>query len=196
MLWGNKDKVKPISKHTRFEALVRPHVKSLYQTAYRFCGNKADAEDLIQDLLLKLYPKYDELVNIENLKAWMSRILYHLYIDTIRQNDRRPDVAADINPDDVLDEQNNHSTPESDLSNSLILKNIQDAMQGLNTDQKTIVVLHDFEEYTLPELAIMLDTPVGTLKSRLHRARMALRKKLQKKDIKEEPFVELERVTR
>ncbi len=196
MLWGNKHKLEPISKHARFEVLVRPHVKSLYQTAYRFCGNPSDAEDLIQDLLLKLYPKYDELIKIENVKAWMARILYHLYIDTIRQNDRRPDIVADISPDDVISELHNNATPESDFSNSLILKNIQDAMQSLNADQKAIVVLHDLEEYTLPELSEMLDTPVGTLKSRLHRARMALRKRLQKKDINGEPFVELERVTR
>ena len=54
MSWGKKQNVKSISKHVRFEAIVRPHVKALYQVAYRFCGNHADSEDLIQDLLLKL----------------------------------------------------------------------------------------------------------------------------------------------
>ena len=197
MAWGKKDSVKSISKHTRFEAIVRPHVKALYQTAYRFCGNQADAEDLIQDLLLKLYPKYDQLVNIENLKAWMSRVLYHLYIDNIRQNDRRPDTVSDIEPDDVLnDTQLSVSTPESELDNSLIQNEISIAMQCLNADQKALVVLHDMEEYTLPELSKMLDTPIGTLKSRLHRARAALREKLVIRAKNKEPFAGTKRVSK
>ncbi len=195
MNWGRKENVKSISKHTRFEAIVRPHVKALYQIAYRFCGNKADSEDLIQDLLLKLYPKYDELVKIENLKPWMSRVLYHLYIDKIRQNDRRPDVVMDVDPDTVLSELNNRvSSPESELDNSLIQKEINDAMQLLNADQKALVVLHDMEQYTLPELSIMLDTPVGTLKSRLHRARASLRETLLKRSTNMEPFLQTRRV--
>jgi len=197
MMWGKNKNVKSISKHDRFESIVRPHINSLYQIAYRFCGNQADSEDLIQDLLLKLYPKYDEMVKIENIKPWMSRVLYHLYIDKIRQNDRRPDIAAEIDPDTVQDDFNNNlATPESELGNSLIQKNIYQAMQKLKTDQKALVVLHDIEEYTLPELSTMLDTPVGTLKSRLHRARASLRQSLQKNTPKMEPLSENKRVNK
>ncbi|MFV2060236.1 MAG: RNA polymerase sigma factor [Gammaproteobacteria bacterium] len=195
MDWGKNSNVKSHSKHDRFESVVRPHINALYQTAYRFCGNQADAEDLIQDLLLKLYPKYDEMLKIENLKSWMSRVLYHLYIDTIRQNDRRPDISAEIDPDTVLDELNtNGSSPEIELSNLLIQKDIYSAMQNLNANQKALVVLHDIEEYTLPELSKMLETPVGTLKSRLHRARASLRETLQKRPYKMEPFAKIKRV--
>jgi len=195
MDWGKSSNVKSLSKHDRFESIVRPHINALYQTAYRFCGNQADAEDLIQDLLLKLYPKYDEMLKIENLKSWMSRVLYHLYIDTIRQNDRRPDISTEIDPDTVLDElHTNGSSPETELSNLLIQKDIYSAMQNLNANQKALVVLHDIEEYTLPELSKMLDTPVGTLKSRLHRARASLRETLQKRTYKMEPLLEIKRV--
>lgn len=196
MIWTKVKNVKSISKHAHFEAIVRPHLKSLYQTAYRFCANQADAEDLIQDLLLKLYPKYPELIKIESPKSWMARVLYHLYIDKIRQNDRRPDIAVDIDPDVVIDDfQCKYSTPELDLDNSLIQDEIISAMQGLNADQKALVVLHDMEEYTLPELSKMLDTPVGTLKSRLHRARASLRETLLKRSKNTEPLSEFKRVT-
>ncbi|MFV1982821.1 MAG: RNA polymerase sigma factor [Thiohalomonadales bacterium] len=194
MNWGNSKNITSISKHARFELIVRPHITALYQTAYRFCGNQVDAEDLIQDLLLKLYPKYDELIKIENLKSWMSRVLYHLYIDKIRQYDRRPDIAPDIDPDAINNIHTHADTPETDLDNSLIRKEISCAMQVLNADQKALIVLHDMEEYTLPELSKMLDTPVGTLKSRLHRARHSLRETLQKRAQKLEPFPEFKRV--
>jgi len=197
MSWEIKGNSKTVSKHARFEEIVRPHINALYQTAYRFCGNKADAEDLIQDLLLKLYPKYDELVLIENLKPWMSRVLYHLYIDKIRKNERRPDVVNDIDPDTILDGYlDDNTTPESELDKLLIQKKIVSAMQRLNADQKALVVLHDIEEYTLPELSKMLDTPVGTLKSRLHRARSSLRETLQNRAKSTEPFTEIKRVSK
>jgi len=197
MIWSKKNNISSISKHANFESLVRPHINALFQTAYRFCGNQADAEDLIQDLLLKLYPKYQELIKIENLKPWMSRVLYHLYIDKIRQNDRRPDIACEVDPEDVIDEfQNAPSTPELEYHNSLIQKKLLHAMQSLNVDQKTLVVLHDLEEYTLPEIAVMLDTPLGTLKSRLHRARVSLREILIKRTKNTEPFTDIKRVTK
>jgi RNA polymerase sigma-70 factor (ECF subfamily) len=194
-MWGKGKSVKSLSKHTCFEAIVRPHITSLYQLAYRFCGNQADAEDLIQDLLLKLYPKCEELEKIENKKSWMSRVLYHLYIDKIRQNSRRPDIVHDLDPDTVSDSVHiDNTTPEAELNNSLIQKEINHAMQSLNADQKALVVLHDMEEYTLPELSKMLDTPIGTLKSRLHRARASLRETLQKRTHKMEPISEFKRV--
>jgi len=195
MVWGKKKNSETISKHAHFELMVRPHVNALYQIAYRFCGNQADAEDLIQDLLLKLYPKYEELIQIENLKPWMSRVLYHLYIDKIRQNDRRPNIISDVEPDDIIDDSISRiATPESELDNLLIQNEISSAMLSLNADQKSLLVLHDIEEYTLPELSTMLDTPLGTLKSRLHRARASLRQKLEIRAQNKEPFTETKRV--
>ena len=127
----------------------------------------------------------------------MSRVLYYLYIDKIRQNDRRPNVVMDVDPDSVIhDFYQDSSIPELELGNSLIQKEIVMALKKLNANQKALIVLHDMEEYTLPELSKMLDTPVGTLKSRLHRARASLRETLQKRTKNTEPFTDFKRVTK
>lgn len=174
--WGKKN------THTEFENLIQPYLEGLYRLAYRFSGNQHDAEDLIQDLLLKLYPRFSELTSIENPRSWMSRVLYNLFIDKQRQLSRTPAIASEQDPDlQPLEHQNWLSKPEDDLNNLLIQKHISKAMNSLNADQRSLIVLHDIEEFTLPELSAMLDTPVGTLKSRIHRARAKLREKLSKK---------------
>lgn len=73
----------------RFAELLRPHVEYLYRLAWRFIASEADAEDLVQDLLLKLYPRTAELAAVEVLRPWLARVLYRQYVDTVRQQGRR-----------------------------------------------------------------------------------------------------------
>ena len=68
-----------------FEDLLRPQVEYLYRLAWRFTGSVADAEDLVQDVLIKLFPRTQELLDIEKLRPWLARVLYHQYIDSVRQ---------------------------------------------------------------------------------------------------------------
>ena len=75
---------------SQFENLLRPHVEHLYRLAWRFTGNKADAEDLVQDVLLKLYRRTHELARIEQLRPWLAKVLYHQYIELVRQRARSP----------------------------------------------------------------------------------------------------------
>src|SRR5258708_14368480 len=87
---------------SNFEKLLRPQVEYLYRLAWRFTGSVADAEDLVQDVLLKLYPRTRELVNIEQLRPWLARVLYRQYVDLVRQRARSPiiELAADAEGDD------------------------------------------------------------------------------------------------
>src|SRR2546427_11926419 len=80
-----------------FEDLLRPQVEYLYRLAWRFTGSVADAEDLVQDVLLKLYPRTRQLVDIERLRPWLARVLYREDVDLVRQRARSPiaDLAAD-----------------------------------------------------------------------------------------------------
>ncbi len=76
--------------HAQFEKLVSPHFNNLYKLAYRLTGQRDNAEDLVQDLLLKIYPRLEEMQGIDKLAAWLSRVLYRLFIDQYRQQQRQP----------------------------------------------------------------------------------------------------------
>jgi RNA polymerase sigma-70 factor (ECF subfamily) len=165
------------SAQSEFERLVAPHVDHLYRLAYRFTGNAQDAEDLVQDLLVKLFPRLQEIKDIEKLRPWLDRVLYRMFVDRIRQNQRRPIADADeIDPDEIARSDGN---PETDLEQQLTQERLQAAYTRLNEDHRALLAMHDIEGYTLLELESMLDTPIGTLKSRLHRARKRLRENLE-----------------
>lgn len=168
-----------------FESLLAPNMEHLYRLAFRFTGSRNDAEDLLQDLLVKLYPRRDELAALERLRPWLTRTLYHLFIDQQRKAGRTPETGpGDPESTAALDPA---TDPESATETSLRLRCIERALAKLNPDQRALVALHDIEGYGLPELERLLDTPVGTLKSRLHRARARLRADLERQM---EPFPE------
>lgn len=167
--------------HQQFELMLRPHLKQMYRLGYRLTGNREDAEDLVQDVLLKLFPKLEEMKAIERLSPWLSRVLYRQFVDKYRQQQRQ---ALNLVDDDIEDEQltelESVSGPE-DLANSeLTLGMLGQAIDRLNEDQRQLILLHDVEGYSLPELQDLLDVPLGTLKSRLNRARGQLRESVKK----------------
>ena len=162
-----------------FEDLVRPQVEYLFRLAWRFTGNVADAEDLVQDVLLKLFPRTQEMLGIQRLRPWLARVLYHQYVDSVRQRARTPvlQLVADADSEeDPLDKvAATREGPEEYVERSGQRDLILSALRQLNPEQRAVVTMHDVEGYSLEELETMLETPVGTLKSRLHRARQRLR---------------------
>ncbi len=173
-----------------FEDLVGPHIDHLYRLSYRFTGSREDAEDLVQDLLVKLYPRQAEIESIERLRPWLARVLYRLFIDRVRQAGRSVlSVVEDSEePDDQID--SGISTEEL-VEGALTQERLQESFSLLNEDQRILLALHDIEGYTLTELVDVLDAPLGTLKSRLNRSRTKLREHLSR-----EPFAEARRVNR
>lgn len=158
-----------------FEELVAPHIDRLYRLGYRFSGTRHDAEDLLQELLTRLYPKGKELSGIEELGPWLSKSLYHLFIDQNRRSTRSSvalmeDMGMDIETAICV-----NGGPDISLARQQTYARLEKALFTLNFEQRSLVAMHDMEGYTLPELSGMLDTPLGTLKSRLHRARASLR---------------------
>lgn len=171
-----------------FENRVAPHIERLYRLAYRFCGAVQPAEDLVQDLLLKLYLKRRELAAVENLSPWLSRALYNHFIDVTRREQRSP--LHDAQDEATLTSMPSQAaTPEQEAENRSLHGQLLQAMEGLAPEQRALIGLHDIEGYTLQELEAMLETPIGTLKSRLHRGRKQLRDSLQM-----EPFSSPQRV--
>ena len=176
----------PVSPYRRarpatsnFEDLLRPQVEYLYRLAWRFTGSAADAEDLVQDVLLKLYPRTQELLKIERLRPWLARVLYRQYVDSVRQRARSPiavlatDAEGEDNPLDTLPAMTDG--PEEHAERSWWRERILAALERLNPEQRTVLTMHDVEGYSLEELETILEAPLGTLKSRLHRARQRLR---------------------
>ena len=160
-------------KEKSFETLIAPHMNNLFKVAYQYTGNQHDAEDLLQDLLIYLFAKQDELNHIEKLKPWLMRCLYNKFIDMYRQNKRQP-VLEDIHDEKIqplFKHYDNHHL--TDQRNEIFA-----AMQTLSAEQKAVITLHDINGYNLPELAEIMSVPLGTLKSHLHRARALLKKQI------------------
>lgn len=178
---------------SEFEDLLRPHVEFLYRLAWRFTGSAADAEDLVQDVLIKLFPRTRELSAVEQLRPWLARVLYRQYVDSTRRRARSPvtqqatETEGDEDPLDGF--AGAEDSPEEQAERGQLHERILHALARLNPEQRAVVTLHDIEGYSLAELETTLDTPVGTLKSRLHRARRHLRALLAM-----EPFSASERV--
>lgn len=172
------------SQTSEFEKIIHPYILKLYRVAFRLCGSASDAEDLVQDVLVKVYPKRKTLVKLENPGPWLVKVLYRTFIDERRRMARSPlHLILQSN-----DDENNSalesiptqtSGPEEISENNQLRDRLMRAINSLNLDQRDLCILHDVEGYTLIELEEILETPIGTLKSRLHRARASLRKILQ-----------------
>ena len=157
----------------RFEQLVSPYINTLYSFAFRLCQSADDAEELVQLLLTRLFPKLEELERVESLRPWLTRSLYNLYVDSYRKQQR---TLAIISPEEMPENIiSNDKTPYENIELSHNQQVITAAMQQLNEEQRLVMLLHDAEGYTLVELAGILQTPIGTLKSRLHRGRNLVR---------------------
>ena len=160
-----------------FETLVQPHFDRLYRLAFRLTGRKAEAEDLFQELLIKAYGKLVDLVAIEEPGSWLSRVMYNLFVDeqrrfarrrmhTVEEGEMSGDGLAGLPGTD--DPAWNHERLER-------IQKLDSALSALSDEHRIIVLLHDTEGYKLTEIQELIGVPVGTVKSRLHRARARLR---------------------
>jgi RNA polymerase sigma-70 factor (ECF subfamily) len=169
---------------------VRPHLQALYRLAYRFTGRQHEAEDLLQELLTRLYTRPERLNGIESLRPWLARALYNLYIDEHRRLRRSPlghlhsTAAGGATEEDALAVQPDKNT---DLNFSTEIaqmrQHLVELVQQLPQEQRDVVILHDVEGYELQEAAEILGVAVGTVKSRLHRGHERLREWLRQRNL-------------
>ena len=172
---GNSDH----DQHASFEKLLEPHLDRLYRMAFRLAGNKSEAEDLFQDVLIKVYPRVGELIDIEIRGSWLCRIMYNHFIDTRRRYARQRLVA--VSEDRLPEGQGieelagDEPGPAVEAERRDNIMRLERALEQLSDDHRLVVLLHDTEGHKLNEIQALTGTPVGTLKSRLHRARARLR---------------------
>jgi RNA polymerase sigma-70 factor, ECF subfamily len=170
------------SQEDRFTKLVRASIKPMYSMAYRWTQNRDDAEDLVQDTLTKLLDHVDEMEKVEKLNPWLIKVLYRCYIDFHRKRARSPsqDISDWRGDTSVIDEMILHKPAKDSLGKQLGLqRDLIKALESLNNDQRNIVLLHDSEGYSAAEIASILEISIGTVKSRLHRARLNLKRFLE-----------------
>ena len=185
------------SRAKRFEKLVQPHLEAMYRFAYRLAGQQQDAEDLVQDVVLKLYPRLSELESVEQLRPWLNRVLYRHFIDQVRRKGRRADrpVSDVAEPEQQSSFLDSYAADIPDLSEQISSERLKPVMdeiiQTLSPDRRTLMLLHDVDGWSQEDIAQVLEIPVGTVKSRVHRCRAALREKLLERP---ELFPQAERV--
>jgi len=171
---------------TDFTSVLRPHMTPLYRMAYRLTGSPSDAEDLLQDTLVKAYGRRHQLAEIEQLRAWLLRVLHNTYIDQQRSKARSPlrlitrKPQESNDPDDAYEQIPSPAPgPDKLMEQKQTSAILQSAINALPADQRHICLLHDVEGYSFPEIMEILKVPLGTIKSRLHRGRENLRKLLR-----------------
>ena len=166
-----------VEQNLAFERLVRPHFDRLFRLAWRLTGAKAEAEDLFQELLIKAYGKLDDLVAIDEPGSWLCRVMYNLFIDERRRFARRRMHTVEENElaGGSLEGLPGTANPEHDNERLETLIRLDRALAQLSDEHRIVVLLHDTEGYKLDEIEALTDTPLGTVKSRLHRARARLR---------------------
>ena len=162
-----------------FTALLKPHLDRLYRLAYRLTSSAPDAEDLVQDVVLKLYQRRDELTSIRELSPWLGRVLYNHFIDDKRRYGRQPLKLVDSSVS-VDEEVGSGSEPLAETLSADTARSLSNALAKLGEDHRIVVLLHDSEGYKLREIQELTGVPMGTLKSRLHRGRERLRELLKK----------------
>lgn len=168
-----------------FERLLRDHVPALYRAAFRWTGTVDRAEDLVQELLVRLYPRLPELRGLERLRPWLLRVMYRMFVDQVRRERSSPTQAraeSGSESDPSADEDNEALDPSAGpaelAEQEFTQERIVAAWEQLGEEHRVVLSMHDIEDYSLPELAQIMEVPVGTLKSRLHRARAKLRQLL------------------
>ena len=160
-----------------FEKLVQPHFDRLWRLAFRLTGRRAEAEDLFQELPIKAFGRLDDLVTIDEPGSWLSRVMYNLFIDEQRRFIRTHMHVVDEGflPSGGLEGLAGSEDPAADSERLERLKLLDEALAQLSDEHRIIVLLHDTEGYKLAEIQALMNIPIGTVKSRLHRARGRLR---------------------
>ena len=159
---------------------------ALYVAARRMTRNSADAEDLVQDTYLRAYRAYGSFTEGTNLKAWLFRILTNSYINTYRAKQRRP-VESDLADVEDLylynrlssaDASSFSRSAEDELMDMFTDSEVKEALEDLPDNFRMPVLLADVEGFSYKEIAEILDIPIGTVMSRLHRGRKAMQRQL------------------
>jgi RNA polymerase sigma-70 factor, ECF subfamily len=164
-----------------FESEAMPHLQALYGAALRLCRNEGDAEDLVQETLLRAYRFFDTFEAGTNCKAWLFRILTNTFRNGYREHEREQEILDEVESSDANLGQFVQAAPkdtESALLGHMVSKDVEQALAAIPAEFRLAVVLADLEDFSYKEIADIMDCPAGTVMSRLFRGRKMLQKLL------------------
>jgi RNA polymerase sigma-70 factor (ECF subfamily) len=166
-----------------------PHVDGVYRFALRLSGSPDEAEDLVQDTFLRAYRAWDQYTRGTRARSWLFAICRNVFIrrvnrskrhdEIVRENAGRPDRSGAATPSDAPWMSGSHSDPETDFFDSIVDREVVEAVEALPEEYRSVVILSDVEGLPYAEIAEVMDLPVGTVKSRLFRGRRRLREALR-----------------
>src|SRR5580765_3331314 len=167
---------------TDFEREALPHLQALYAAALRMTRNEKDAEDLVQDTLLRAYRFFDTFEAGTNCKAWLFRILTNVFCNRYREREREHEVMNEAESSDANLEQflagvaknADGREAESALLGTMVSADVEKALEAVPPDFRMAVILADLEDFSYKEIAEIMDCPAGTVMSRLYRGRKIL----------------------
>src|SRR5262245_38585527 len=167
-----------------FDAEVLPQIDALYANALRLTHSRADAEDLVQETVLRAFRFFDRFERGTNVKAWLLRIQYNTFVNRYRRSTKEREIkdvmTVEPSGEDVISREALRALtdPTGNALRPLLAREIEAALETLPEDHRRVVVLADIEELSYKEIAEVLGCPIGTVMSRLHRARRTLRTRL------------------
>ena len=170
-----------------FARLLAAHQDKLYRVAYRMAGHHEDAQDLLQDALLEAYRSFKKFQRGSYFDKWLYRIMTNTFIDRQRHRKRVGTIESLDAPPPGESEGAGRDIPDwADEPSRRILHDkfdepVQKALDALPPEFRMVMILSDVEEFSYEEISEMMDTPIGTVRSRLHRARSMMRQKLTNK---------------
>ena len=175
-----------VARQEQFTEQAMEHMPSLYGAALRMTRNPADAEDLVQETYLKAYRSWDSFQQGTNLKAWLYRILTNTFINSYRSKKRRPEQTEIEEVEDLylyrrlggLEAARAGRSAEDEVMDLFTDTDVKAAIEALPEQFRLAVLLADVEGFAYKEIAEILDVPIGTVMSRLHRGRKGLQKAL------------------
>jgi RNA polymerase sigma-70 factor (ECF subfamily) len=183
-LTEDKEKIRQ-EKKDKILKLCEENLPALYRTALRMTHNSADAEDLVQETFLKAFRSSDQYDESYNGKGWLFKILTNNFIDRYRKKQKKPfemeygevtDVF--INREGDYNENSRFIDPEEEFFKKFVSEDVKSAIEKLPEYYRLPVILTDIEGFSYNEVAKILDTPIGTVMSRLYRGRKMLRQYL------------------
>jgi RNA polymerase sigma-70 factor, ECF subfamily len=175
-----------MADQSRFAELAMPFMDGLYSAALRMTRNRADAEDLVQETYLRGFRGFGGFEEGTNLKAWLYRILTNAYINQYRKKKRRPDESDIEEVEELylyrrlggLEAVAAGRSAEDEVLEMFTETEVKEALEDLPENFRIAVVLADVEGFSYKEIAEILDVPIGTVMSRIHRGRKGLQKRL------------------
>ncbi len=169
----------------RFQDLMNRSYRKVYNMAYRLVGNRVDAEDLTQEAFFRAYRGFEHFEGDKPFENWILRIVNRLFLDLLRSKKRRvttisydAPLNSDSNDQLYFDVPDQTLDPEKVLMNHTFCEEVQTTLDALSPEQQLLITLADIEQVPYKEIASILGKPIGTIRSRLHRAHKAMRAKL------------------